>query len=553
MISDDALTPSESSASPSGSARQLPTTLADEKDAPGILAGPGALRTADDGPSDGNTSSDLETLARAPSGPPYSAFSKGTKRWIVTMVTFSSFVSPMTANIYFPALNPIAKDLGVSVNLINLTLTTYMILQGISPTIFGDFGDMAGRRPAFIISIVIYMFANLGLALQDNYAALLVLRMLQSAGSSGTLALGFAVVADVAVSGERGKYMGVVGAGINVGPALSPVLGGILAEYLGWRSIFWFCLIFTGTWLVPFVLTVPETCRKVVGNGSIPAQGWNMTLVDYIRSRRHPPTAEQKMAALKNKPKIKLPNPFHVLAVVFEKDLAMLLFYNTLLYLVFILITATLSTQLADIYHYNDLQVGLCYLPYGVGCCIAAIIQGYVLDWNYRRVAHSIGFTIDYRRGDDLSKFPIEKARIQPVAPIAAIGVLATICYGWVLQHETHLAGPLVLLFVIGLCVTGSFSILNTLIVDLYPEAPATAVAANNLVRCLFGAAGTALIESMLKTFGRGWTYTFWALVVVAFSPILYILTKWGPQWREERRLRKLKKLEEKARNAEKV
>lgn len=60
-------------------------------------------------------------------------------------------------NIYFPALNPIAMDLGVSVSLINLTLTTYMIFQGIAPTLFGDFGDMAGRRPAFILAVLIYI------------------------------------------------------------------------------------------------------------------------------------------------------------------------------------------------------------------------------------------------------------------------------------------------------------------------------------------------------------------------------------------------------------
>lgn len=64
----------------------------------------------------------------------------------------------ISQNIYFPALNPIAASLGVSVSLINLTLTTYMIFQGIAPTLFGDFGDMAGRRPAFIIAVLIYIF-----------------------------------------------------------------------------------------------------------------------------------------------------------------------------------------------------------------------------------------------------------------------------------------------------------------------------------------------------------------------------------------------------------
>ncbi|KAK4198354.1 major facilitator superfamily domain-containing protein [Triangularia verruculosa] len=502
--------------------------------------------------NDMTSGSDPEALTQVPSGPVYSVFSKRTKRWIVTMIAFSSFVSPMTANIYFPALVPIARDLGVSVSMINLTLTTYMIFQAIAPTLVGDLADAAGRRPAFLICFTIYIFANLGLALQKDYAALLVLRMVQSAGSSGTVALSFAVIADVAVSAERGKYMGIVGAGINIGPALSPVFGGLLAEYLGWPAIFWFCMIYAAVWIVPYALTVPETCRNVVGNGSLPAQSWwNRTALDlccYDARRRKSSNGasakEEEVTPTTKKQKLRFPNPFNTLRVAFEKDLALLLFYGALIYLVFILIAATLSTELEAIYHYSDLQLGLCYLPYGVGCCFAAVMQGYILDKNYRRMARKIGFTIDYKRGDDLRNFPIEAARILPACPFLFAGVAAVIAYGWVLHYETHVAGPLVLLFLIGLCVTGSFSIMNTLLVDLYPEAPATAVAAMNLVRCLFGAGGTAVIDHMLTTMGRGWTFSFWGLVLVVFFPTLWVLTKWGPTWREERRVRKLKKEE---------
>ncbi|KAJ9149046.1 Chloramphenicol resistance protein [Pleurostoma richardsiae] len=554
MMNDPTLNDASSSSdldtgiTPSGNpSESIP--VADDKDVAGVLAAVNSHTRDEEGEpaeSGAERNGDPGNLARVPSGPAYSVFSKGTKRWIIAMVTFSSFVSPMTANIYFPALNPIAKDLGVTVNLINLTLTTYMIMQGIAPTLFGDFGDMAGRRPAFIVSFTIYIAANIGLALQDNYAALMVLRCMQSGGSSGTLALSFAVVADIAVSGERGKYMGIVGAGINIGPALSPVVGGLLAEYLGWRAIFWFCAIFTVSFLVPYILTVPETCRKVVGNGSIPPQGWNMSLLDWLRYRRHPQLERAP------RQKLRFPNPIKALSVVFEKDVGIILFYNSLLYLVFILVAATLSTQFSEIYHYTNLEVGLCYLPYGVGCCIAAISQGYILDWNYRRIAHNIGFTINMRRGDDLSNFPIEKARIQPLYPLLVVGLGATIAYGWVLEREPSVAAPLALQFVIGLCITGSFGILNTLIVDLYPEAPATAMAANNFVRCECGAVATSVIEIMIRSMGRGWCFTFWALLVVVFSPILWASPKYGIQWRAERRLRKekhrLKRESEKAR-----
>lgn len=87
---------------------------------------------------------DLEQLAQVPTGPVYSVFSVWQKRYIVIMVTWAAFISPTSANIYFPALNPLAADLKVSNTLINLTLTSYMIFQGLAPTVFGDLADMAG-------------------------------------------------------------------------------------------------------------------------------------------------------------------------------------------------------------------------------------------------------------------------------------------------------------------------------------------------------------------------------------------------------------------------
>ncbi|KAF5659233.1 dityrosine transporter [Fusarium heterosporum] len=469
---------------------------------------------------------DPENMTRVTSGPAYSTFSKNTKRWILAMVTAASFVSPMTANIYFPALNPISEDLGISVSLINLTLTSYMIFQGLSPTIFGDFGDMAGRRPAYIVAFSIYVCANIGLALQRDFVALLILRCLQSAGSSGTLALGFAVVADISSTAERGKYMGIVGAGINVGPALGPVLGGILSQYLGWPAIFWFCAIFSGVWMIPFILSVPETCRKVVGNGSIAPQKWNRSMFDLYKHRGD--------TAAENVPKreLKFPNPLKTLYIVFEREMAIILCINAIIYVAFILTAATLSTIFKDIYGYNDLQVGLCYLPYGFGCAIAVVGQGYVLDWNYRRIAKKIGFTIDRKRGDDLGKFPIESARIQAVYPILLAGIATLIGYGWALQAETSVAVPLVLVFLIGMFVPTSFSVLNTLIVDLNPNAPATATAANNLVRCMFGAASTAAIDHMLEGMGRGWCFTFLALLNLAMIPALKLVDNRGMHWR---------------------
>ncbi|TVY32201.1 Itaconate transport protein [Lachnellula subtilissima] len=511
-----------------------------------------------DNPEDGGP--DLEQLAAVTTGPPYSSFSTGQKRYIVLMVTWAAFVSPTSANIYFPALNPLKQDLGVSTTLINLTLTSYMIFQGLAPTIFGDLADMAGRRPTYILAFIIYLGANIGLALQNSYAALFILRCLQSTGSSGAIALGYGVVADISSSAERGKYMGIVGAGTMMGPAIGPVIGGILTQFLGWRSIFWFLVIVAGGFLVPFVLTVPETGRNVVGNGSIPPQGWNMTVLAWLRLRKElksvdglsrSVTAEDRrnqQAALAKRRKLRFPNPLKTVYIIMEKDMAVVLFYNALIYTAFYDMISSIPQQFEEIYGFNDLQIGLCYIPFGAGCALASFINGRMLDRNYKRVARQIGFTIDRKRGDDLRHFPIERARLELIWPLLGFGLSCYLCYGWVLEQNTNLAAPLILQFLIGLTVNGSFNILSTLIVDLYPQSPSTATAANNLVRCLMGAGGTAIISIMIEAMGRGWCYTFIALVCIAASPLLWIELKWGPGWREERRVRMDKAAEDQKR-----
>jgi len=67
----------------------------------------------------------LATVSTA--GPVHSVFTKNQKRFIVVMASFGGFFSPLSASIYFPALNALAQDLGVTSTLINLTLTSYMV------------------------------------------------------------------------------------------------------------------------------------------------------------------------------------------------------------------------------------------------------------------------------------------------------------------------------------------------------------------------------------------------------------------------------------------
>src|SRR5262249_3583551 len=80
------------------------------------------IRTAQDVPPSTAQAERTTTNASA-GGPVYSVFTKNQKRFIVFMASWAGFFSPVSGQIYFPALNPLATDLHVSSSLINLTLT----------------------------------------------------------------------------------------------------------------------------------------------------------------------------------------------------------------------------------------------------------------------------------------------------------------------------------------------------------------------------------------------------------------------------------------------
>jgi hypothetical protein len=211
-----------------------------------------------------------------------------------------------------------------------------------------------------------------------------------------------------------------------------------------------------------------------------------------------------------------------------EKEGCLILIYGALLYSGFMIVLNTLTSQLQSRFGFNFLQVGLCYLPLGVGSLTSRWTVGRLLDWNFKKEAQRQGLPIVKNRQRDIEKFNIEVARLTVTMPLVYGACLCIITYGWVMEYKTSLAGPMVILVCTGHLTTGAFSSLNTLVVDIHRQSPATAVAANNLFRCLFGAGAVALATPLINRIGIGWTATFIAFVWVIFSLCIWALLRWG-------------------------
>lgn len=153
-------------------------------------------------------SSSAQPTTSIESEPLYHILSRRKKWGFVVLASLAGCFSPLSSNIYFPAIDSISSDLDVSLSLVALTITVYMVVQGIAPSLFGAFSDTYGRRLTFTASLVIYTAANLALAFTSSFPMLLVMRGVQAAGSAATISISAGVIADIADPRERGGFMG---------------------------------------------------------------------------------------------------------------------------------------------------------------------------------------------------------------------------------------------------------------------------------------------------------------------------------------------------------
>lgn len=216
--------------------------------------------------------------------------------------------------------------------------------------------------------------------------------------------------------------MGFASLGNILAPSLGPIAGGLLSQYFGWQAIFWFLAIAAGLFFVPFLLFFPETSRAIVGDGSIKPQRWNRPVCEWFQRRSSSAIETTETHALSHK-KISIPNPWSSLRLLLRRPVGLILLVNGLMFGSYYAVTAGIPAQFGSLYGLNDLQIGLCFIPAGLGSLLSATANGMLVDWNYRRTLLRTGQPVHFDRKHDILTIPIEKARLQVGLPMAVSGI----------------------------------------------------------------------------------------------------------------------------------
>jgi MFS family permease len=181
---------------------------------------------------------------------------KSSKRSVLLVSTFAAFLTPFLSSAVNLALPSIGKDLHANAISQGWVISSFILSSAIFLLPFGRLADIIGRKKVFSAGISLFTLSTFLIIFSRGITTLIVLRVFQGISSAMIFGTSMAIITSVFQPGERGKAMGINITATYLGLSCGPVIGGVLTQYLGWRSIFVF--------LVPFgIISLILINRKI--------------------------------------------------------------------------------------------------------------------------------------------------------------------------------------------------------------------------------------------------------------------------------------------------
>lgn len=156
----------------------------------------------------------------------------------VTFIAIIGAFSSLVNDMYLPTIPSMMKEFHTTVSMTQMGISMAMIGMGLGSVLWGSASDRYGRKPVLIISLIVFVLSTALSLFSKTITFFIICRLFQGLGAGGAMVLSTSIPADVYMGRQLAKLMAIVGTINGVAPALGPVLGGFMADWVGWRGIF---------------------------------------------------------------------------------------------------------------------------------------------------------------------------------------------------------------------------------------------------------------------------------------------------------------------------
>jgi DHA2 family metal-tetracycline-proton antiporter-like MFS transporter len=195
----------------------------------------------------------------------------GDTRLLLVVVVTAILVSVLNQTFVNVVVPDIQKDYGVSQGQVGWVITGYLLVFAVGIPLYGRISDLYSLRRTFAVGLGVLALGSLFCAVAPTLPLLVAGRIVQGVGASAIPALGFAAVAKSLPPGERGTALGLLSASVGAGAAVGPVLGGLVAGFLGWHVLFLMTVVLS-------VGLIPGALRALPGASETGRKGFADTL-----------------------------------------------------------------------------------------------------------------------------------------------------------------------------------------------------------------------------------------------------------------------------------
>ncbi|ORZ18834.1 major facilitator superfamily domain-containing protein [Absidia repens] len=415
------------------------------------------------------------------------------------IVSAISFMGYFSSAIYMPATEQIRAYFDTDLTIINISIAFFVLFLGVAPLFFAPLSERIGRRWIYLTGTFFFTVFTILCGTSTNLGAFMAFRLIQGIFASVGMAIGGGSCSDLFDTHERGTAVSLYMFGTILGPAVAPISGGYIANYLGWRWIFYIKTILGGVLFILSFFFLQETLYVSPDALPLPSSG----TVGW----------KARVANLKF-------NPLATLGLLLRPEIGLLCLAVSTFFGWFYLLVTILPATFNRLYGFSSDTIGIMYLAGGIGNTSGAIVAGLISDRLYN-------WQVKRNNGARVIEF-----RLTPIyfgIPFIVIGALL---YGWALQYALNQFVPLAgyLLYTFGTMLTITIS--NTYLVESFLSRSASVVSVNNCLRNVFAMFFSSMAVIIRNGLGDNWTYTVAAITCLLMYIPTFLVQKYGSKWR---------------------
>ncbi|CAF1061071.1 unnamed protein product [Adineta steineri] len=434
-------------------------------------------------------------------------------KWLLTLlVSVATLAVTFCSSAYTGPFNELRQQFHASDEVITLGVSLYVLSLAIGPLLWAPFSEIYGRRPLFFITYGALTAFNAGAAASQNVWTLIILRFFAGLFGASPLTNAGGVIADLFDSSERGAVMTLFAATAFLGPALGPIVGGFVGETVGWRWVEGVMAIFTGIVWIFMYFFLPETYSPVLLHRR--ANKLSERTGKLYRAQFE----EKKVTKFSEVMKTSLLRPW---ALLFREPIVLLLsIYMAIIYGTLYLLFGAFPIVYQEKRGWSEGIGGLAFIGILVGVMIA-VIYSFLDNIRYKRVM---------KKSENGQATP--EARLPPAMVGSIFIPIGLFWFAWTNGPSIHWIVSIIASAPVGFGMVLVFISIFNYLIDAYTIYAASVLAANSIIRSVFGAAFPLFTIQMFNNLGIHWASCIPAFLALVCVPFPFLFYKYGPKIR---------------------